>query len=97
MELDKPLSGWAAVDHMDVAPLPGESGIVKFDKGLKGPFRAGIIMPLPLTVGDESGEDSASVEWWRFVQALEKSIPRDRRGSADAGYVYEVGDSNLGD
>jgi hypothetical protein len=41
-------------------------------------FRLGIIIPFCVTVGDESGEDcSASVEWCRFVQALEKSRPRE--------------------
>lgn len=55
-------------------------------------------MPLPPTVGEESGEDcSARVEWCRFVQALEKSIPLERRGSAEGALVYEVGDSSFGD
>ena len=64
----------------------------------KGALRGGIIIPpLPPTVGEESGEDvSARVEWCRFVQALEKSRPRDRRGSTEApGYGAE--DSRLGD
>lgn len=49
------------------------------------PRRWGIAMPRPPTVGDESGEDSARVEWWRLVQAREKSRPRDRRGRTDPG------------
>ena len=72
---------------MELGALPGESGIFDADKEWENPLRGGIIIPLPPTVGDESGEDSASVEWWRFVQALEKSIPLERRGRADAGYV----------
>lgn len=49
------------------------------------PCRWGIAMPRPPTIGDESGEDSARVEWWRFVHAREKSRPRDRRGRTDPG------------
>lgn len=37
------------------------------------------------------------VEWWRFVHALEKSKPRDRRGSNDAGEPYVVEESSFGD
>ncbi len=50
-------------DHSELAGFPGESGTFDVDKLLKGPFRGGIIMPLPPTVGDESGDDcSARVE-----------------------------------
>ena len=43
--------------------------------------------PRPPIVGDDSGEDSASVEWCRLVQAREKSRPRDRRGRIEPGEV----------
>lgn len=37
-------------------------------------------------MGDESGDGcSASVEWWRLVQALEKSSPREWRGKEVCG------------
>lgn len=45
----------------------------------------GIFTPRPPMVGDESGDDSARVEWCRLVQAREKSRPRERRGSTEAG------------
>jgi hypothetical protein len=48
-------------------------------------FLGGICKPRPEIVGEESGEDSASVEWCRFVHARAKSSPRDRLGSIDAG------------
>ena len=51
------------VDHSELGAFPGESGTLDVDKGLKSPLRGGIIMPLPPTVGEESGEDcSARVE-----------------------------------
>jgi hypothetical protein len=49
------------------------------------PRRWGIVMPRPPIVGEESGEASARVEWWRFVQAREKSRPLERLGNTDAG------------
>jgi len=50
-------------DHSELAGFPGESGMLDVDKVLNGPLRGGIIMPLPPTVGEESGEDcSAKVE-----------------------------------
>lgn len=49
-------------------------------------------------MGDESGDDcSASVEWCRFVHDLEKSRPRDRRGSTEAGVAYVIEESSFGD
>lgn len=61
-------------------------------------FREGIIMPFCVIVGDESGDDwSASVEWWRLVQALENSAPRERRGRSEAGDAYVFRASNCGD
>lgn len=42
-------------------------------------------MPRPPIVDDESGEDSARVEWCRLVQAREKSRPRERRGRTEPG------------
>ena len=55
-------------------------------------------MPRPPITGDESGEDcSAKVEWCKFVHALEKSKPRDRRGRTDPGDVYGPEVSGLGD
>jgi hypothetical protein len=52
--------------------------------------RCGIIIPRPPTVGDESGDDSARVEWWRFVHAREKSSPRERRGRTEPGDPYVI-------
>ena len=44
------------------------------------------MIPRPPIVGEESGDRfSARVEWWRFVQAREKSNPLDRRGRTDDG------------
>lgn len=37
------------------------------------------------------------VEWWRLVHALEKSKPRDLRGSTDPGEPYVVEESSFGD
>lgn len=53
-------------------------------------------MPLPV-IGDASGEDSARVEWCRFVHALAKSSPLDLLGRTDAGDPYMLEESNLGD
>jgi hypothetical protein len=65
----------------------GESSSIEFERG----FRGGILIPFCVIVGEESGEDWAgSVEWWRFVQALENSAPRDRRGSIEAGEPSEA-------
>ena len=50
------------MDHKEFCALPGESGTFEVDRGFSSPLRGGIIMPLPPTVGDESGEDSAKVE-----------------------------------
>ena len=57
------------------------------------------MMPrLPPTVGEDSGDDcSASVEWWRFVAALEKSIPLALRGRTEVGLVNAAGASGLGE
>lgn len=49
--------------------------------------RDGIMMPFCVMVGEESGEDwSTSVEWWRLVQAREKSSPLEWRGSIVDGF-----------
>lgn len=49
-----------------------------------------------MIIGEESGDDcSARVEWCRFVQALEKSSPRECLGSDVAGDAFNV--SNCGD
>lgn len=54
------LSALAVVDHSEFGRLTGESSILD---ELESPFRGGIMMPLPLIVGEESGDDcSASVE-----------------------------------
>ena len=53
---------------------------------------------LPTTVGEDSGDDcSASVEWCRFVAALEKSMPLALRGRTEVGLVNTVGASGFGD
>jgi hypothetical protein len=60
----------------------GESSSVELERGRFD----GILMPFCVSVGDESGDDCAgTVEWCRFVQAREKSAPRERRGSSEAG------------
>lgn len=75
-------------------PTLGESITIEFPRGL----REGIIMPFCVIVGEESGEDcSARVEWWRLVQALENSAPRDRRGRRAAGAAYVLRESNCGE
>lgn len=51
------------MDHKECCTLIGESGTFEVDKECINPLRGGIIMPLPPTVGDESGDDSAKVEW----------------------------------
>jgi len=72
----------------------GESIAIEFPRG----FLDGIIMPFCVIVGEESGEDcSASVEWWRFVHALENSAPRDLRGRREAGEAYVFRASNCGE
>jgi hypothetical protein len=48
-------------------------------------------------VGDESGDDSARMEWWRLVAAREKSKPRDRRGRIFVGEAYIWEWSSLGE
>ena len=71
-------------DHIELEELPGESGKLAVFRGGKRPFRDGIVTPREPMIGEESGEDcSARVEWCRFVQALEKSNPRDRRGRTE--------------
>jgi hypothetical protein len=68
--------------------------IMEFARGLL----EGILIPFCVIVGEESGEDwSGSVEWWRLVQALENSAPRERRGNSDAGEAYVLCESNCGD
>lgn len=72
----------------------GESSTMEFPRGL----REGIIMPFCVIVGEESGDDcSARVEWWRLVQALENSAPRDRRGRRAAGAAYVLRESSCGE
>lgn len=48
-------------------------------------FLLGMFIARPVMVGDESGEDSASVELWRCVAARENSRPRDLLGSTLVG------------
>ena len=72
----------AIVDHSEFGTLPGELGLVAMFKGLRRALRGIVIPPRWPMMGDESGDDcSASVEWCRFVHDLEKSRPRDRRGT----------------
>ena len=72
----------------------GDSIIIEFARGLL----VGILIPFCVMVGEESGEDwSGSVEWWRLVQALENSAPRERRGSSDAGEAYVLWASSCGE
>jgi hypothetical protein len=85
-----------------LSPLPhplciftfGEFMIIEVDR-----FRDGMLMPFCVIVGDDSGDDcSGSVEWWRCVQALENSAPRDRRGNSDAaGEAYVFRASSCGE
>lgn len=54
------------------------------------PFRRwGMDNPRPPTTGEVSGDDSASVERCKFVHALEKSRPLDRRGKTGEPYMLE--------
>ena len=102
-ELESPaFSVVARLVHRELALMQGDSGLLKgCVGGLKSPLPlGGIMIPrLPPTVGDGSGDDcSASVEWCRFVAALEKSNPLARRGRSEVGLVNtEGGASNLGE
>lgn len=60
------------------------------------PLLCGILIPRPV-MGEASGEDSARVEWCRFVQALAKSRPRDLRGRTEPGEPYMLDWSSFGD
>ncbi|KAK4999466.1 hypothetical protein LTR60_007581, partial [Cryomyces antarcticus] len=82
-ELETPvLSMFGRAGQATVDPKFGESSIMEFIEA----FREGIIMPFCVIVGEESGDDcSAMVEWWRFVQAREKSMPLEWRGRDVAG------------
>lgn len=65
-ELDKAvLSVFGIVDHRVLDILLGESSTV-----LPRLLLCGICIPRPPIVGDASGDDSANVEWCRFVHAL---------------------------
>jgi hypothetical protein len=99
MELDiGALSGGGMCDHSELCALPRESEKVAEPKGLKMPFRVGMVMPREPMVGEESGEDcSARVEWCRLVHALEKSKPRDRRGRTEEREAYEAEESSFGE
>lgn len=72
--------------HPMAGPRFGESSIIE----LIEPFREGIAILFWVIIGDESGEDSASVEWWRLVQALLKSRPLECLGRDVADRPYEV-------
>lgn len=72
----------------------GESIIIELARG----FLEGILIPFCVIVGEESGDDwSGNVEWWRLVQALENSAPRERRGNSDPGEAYVLRASSCGD
>ena len=61
-ELDRPIfSAFAMVDQREFGTLFGDSGTLGLLGGLKRPFR-GIILARDPTMGEDSGEDSASVE-----------------------------------
>ena len=98
-ELERP--DFSVNPAVDQSELPRDSGIFMFELlgGLNRFFLGGIIIPPRVpTVGDESGDDSARVEWCRFVAALEKpSIPLDRRGRTDEGEGYVAGHSGFGE
>lgn len=61
------------------------------------PLRDGIAMLFCVMIGDESGDDSATVEWCKFVHAREKSRPLECLGIDVAGEPYEVKGSSCGD
>ena len=82
--------------HVEPGPRLGESSIIELTEA----FRDGIPIASPFCVmtGEESGDDcSARVEWWRLVQAREKSRPRECRGSEVTGEAKDVEMSNWGD
>lgn len=97
-ELDKPdRSPPIAAPHKELDTLLGDSGTLELLGGLlKRPLRD-MKPPRDPIMGEDSGEDSASVEWCRLVAAREKSNPLERRGKTEAadGYVAEV--SGFGD
>jgi hypothetical protein len=73
----------------------GEFIIIEFVR-----FREGILIPFCVIVGDESGDDcSGTVEWCKWVQALENSAPLLRRGRSEAGdaVAYVLRASNCGE
>ena len=96
-ELDKPdFSPPASAPHNEQDTLLGDSETAELLGGLlKSPLRDMNIDREP-TMGDDSGEDSARVEWCRLVAAREKSKPLDRRGN-DAGGEHVADDSGFGD
>ena len=99
-ELDNPpLSPFVRVVQSELGMFRGDSGTLDASGGVNQPFRPGIFTPRrPPTVGDDSGEDcSARMEWCKFVAAREKSSPRERRGSTDAGEGYAEEQSGFGD
>lgn len=75
------LSDGGMVDHIMLVILLGESSTLLLPRLLL----EGICSPRPEMVGEESGDDSAKVEWWRLVHARAKSRPRDLLGSIEAG------------
>jgi len=70
-----------SVGQPRLGPRFGESNIIEFID----PLRDGIAMLFCVVIGEESGDDSAKVEWWRLVEAREKSSPRECRGIEVAG------------
>ena len=74
-------SGMPANVHPVTGPRLGESSIIE----LIEPLRDGIAILFWVMIGEESGDDSASVEWCNVVQAREKSRPREWRGNEVAG------------
>lgn len=81
-ELLTVLRSGASEPHAPLPPKAGDSSAIEpIDI-----FRPGIFMALCAATGDESGSRcSASVEWCKFVEAREKSSPRECLGSDVAG------------
>jgi hypothetical protein len=82
-ELLTVLLSWASEPHALPGIIAGESSAIE----LTDILRDGMFMPFCVMTGEESGSrgGSATVEWCKFVQAREKSNPRECRGKDVAG------------
>lgn len=81
MELDIADLSTPKAGQAPLGPSAGLSSIML----LTLPFRDGMLTLRCVMIGELSGDDSANVEWCKFVLAREKSSPREWRGSDACG------------